>query len=98
MLVVEEMAKGITFLVTVQPRAKKNEIVGVIGDALKIRLTAPPVQGAANEQCRKLLAETLQVNRAHVVILSGLHGRQKRLQVVGMTKERLLQRLSPYLG
>ncbi len=96
-LLVEETPEGIIFSVRVQPRASKREISGIQGDALKVRLTAPPVEGAANAQCRKLLAEALQVNISHITILSGLQGRLKRVRVIGITKEKFFNLLSPFL-
>ncbi|RMF89594.1 MAG: YggU family protein [Nitrospinota bacterium] len=93
MLRIEETPDGIVFVVRVQPRAKKNELVGILEDALKIRLTAPPVEGAANELCRKFLAKTLDIPPSHVSLLSGLHSRQKRVCIRGMRKAEFLQRL-----
>jgi hypothetical protein len=78
---------AITFIVRVQPRANRDEIVGEYQDGLKIRLTAPPVDDRANESLRKLLASRLKVPLAAVRIASGEHSRTKRMEVVGVTDE-----------
>jgi uncharacterized protein (TIGR00251 family) len=61
----------VTLSVRIQPRASKNEIVALAGGGLKIRLTAPPVDGAANEALVKFLADTLSIPKSHVEIVSG---------------------------
>ena len=65
----------------IQPGAKKSEVVGLHGDALKVRIASPPVDGKANEELRVLVAEHLGVRRAQVVIKSGAGGRLKRVQI-----------------
>ncbi len=66
----------------VQPRAKRNEISGVHGDALKVRITAPPVDGAANAHLIVWLAELFGVPKANVTLESGESGRNKRVRIV----------------
>ncbi len=61
MIPIRDTPSGATFQVKVHPRAKKNAITGVVGDALKLALTAPPVEGRANEACIAFLAEVLNV-------------------------------------
>ena len=75
----------VTFAVRVQPRASRDEIAGEYQDALKIRLTAPPVDDRANESLRKLLAARLKVPLAAVRIASGERSRNKRLEIHGVT-------------
>jgi uncharacterized protein (TIGR00251 family) len=75
----------VSFSVRVQPRASRNEIVGKHEDALKIRLTAPPVDDRANEALRKLLASRLKVPLAAVRIASGERSRTKRVEIFGVT-------------
>ncbi|MBT8340054.1 MAG: YggU family protein [Desulfatitalea sp.] len=70
---------GITFHVYVQPRASTNTIVGSHEKALKIRLTAPPMGGAANKQCIEVLAKTLAVPKSRIKILSGHTRRRKQI-------------------
>lgn len=67
--------------VYIQPRASRDEIVGLHGNELKIRLTAPPVDGKANAQLIKFLAKTFGVNRSQIEILSGESSRHKRLAI-----------------
>ena len=69
----------------VQPRAARSEIVGAHGDAIKIRLAAPPVDGAANEELVRFLAERLGVRRNDVTIVRGDTARRKALRIRGMT-------------
>jgi uncharacterized protein (TIGR00251 family) len=71
--------------VHVQPRAARSEIVGVHGDALKVRLTSPPVEGAANEALVKFLAETFAVARRSIRIVAGEHSRSKIVEIEGIT-------------
>lgn len=85
--------EGVTFAVHVQPRAAKNEVVGLHGDAVKVRLTAPPAEGAANELLLRFLAETLRIARGRVSLVSGRTSREKKVRVVGLRREELLERL-----
>jgi uncharacterized protein len=75
----------VSFVVRVQPRASRDEIVGERQDALKIRLTAPPVDDRANEALRKLLASRLNVPLAAVRIAAGERSRTKRIEILGVT-------------
>jgi len=81
---ITEGESGCTFYVRVVPRGRHDRIAGVHGDALKIRLTAPPVKGRANRALRKFLADCLGVSRSDVEILSGHASRQKRVHVRGV--------------
>ncbi|MGA7321235.1 MAG: DUF167 domain-containing protein, partial [Candidatus Sulfotelmatobacter sp.] len=67
----QESGSAVTFAVKVHPRAKKNAITGELGDALKISLTAPPIDGKANEACIEFFAKLLKVPRSSVTIASG---------------------------
>jgi uncharacterized protein len=67
----------------VQPRASKNQICGVQGEELKIRLTSPPVDGAANKLCREFIADLFDVAKSSVEIISGETSRHKRLRISG---------------
>lgn len=69
--------------VYVQPRSSKNQICGILGDELKIRLTSPPVDGAANKLCREFVADLFDVSRSSVEIISGETSRHKRLRISG---------------
>ena len=74
----------LSFVVRVQPRASRDEIVGEYQGGLKIRLTAPPVDDRANEALRKLLAARLNVPMAAVRIASGQRSRTKRVEISGV--------------
>jgi uncharacterized protein len=69
--------------VYVQPRAAKNQICGIRGEELKIRLTSPPVDGAANKLCREFVADLFDVSKSSVEIISGETSRHKRLRILG---------------
>jgi uncharacterized protein (TIGR00251 family) len=69
--------------VHVQPRAARTELAGLHGDAIKIRLRAPPVNGAANEELIRFVAERLGIPRAAVEVLAGATGRRKLLRITG---------------
>jgi hypothetical protein len=73
----------VSFTVRVQPRAKRDEIVGEYQDALKIRLTAPPLDGRANEALCRLLASRLKLPVAAVRIAAGQRSRTKRVEICG---------------
>jgi len=83
----KEHRSGIIFVVRVQPRASRDAIGGEWQGALKIRLTAPPVDDHANDALRRLLAEHLEIPLAAVRILSGERSRTKRVEVRGVTAE-----------
>ena len=77
----------ITLTLHIQPGAKKTEFAGLHGDALKIRLSAPPVDGKANEALIKFVAETLKLPKSAVSLKSGQTSRRKVLEVTGATSE-----------
>ena len=89
MLKTTKTVTGATFRVRVQPGASKNEIVGVQQDALKLRISAPPLQGKANKVLIQFLAKQLGVKRSQVEILSGHTSRIKTIHVVGQGTEKL---------
>jgi hypothetical protein len=90
---INETAAGATFAIKVQPRAKRNAIVGELGDALKIALTAPPVDGKANEACIEFFSEVLRVPRSAVMIAAGQTSRNKVIRVVGISAALVRERL-----
>jgi len=75
----KETSQGIVLKVFVQPRSAKNMIAGQHGDALKIKLTAPPVDGAANKMCIQYLAKFLKIPKSSLEIISGHTSRTKRI-------------------
>jgi uncharacterized protein (TIGR00251 family) len=74
---------AVRFSVRLQPRASKNEIAGLQGVALKVRVTAPPVDGLANEAMVELLSTALEVSRRNVCIVSGHSSRTKVVEISG---------------
>jgi uncharacterized protein (TIGR00251 family) len=88
-LPIREEAGAITFDVQVVPRASRDRIGPVVGERVKVQLTAPPVDGAANEALTRLIAGELAVPRASVQILRGETGRKKTLRVTGASAARL---------
>lgn len=83
-ITVEARPGGVRFPVRVQPRASRTEIAGTHQGALKVRLQAPPVDGAANEALVEFLAESLGVPRRMVEIVSGASSRTKVVEVAGI--------------
>lgn len=84
---IAQRGTSLRFAVHVQPRASHSEIVGLHGDALKIRLAAPPVDGAANEALIRFLADALGIARSAVRIVSGATSRGKVVEVDGIDVE-----------
>ena len=93
MIAIHEGQSGVSFAVKVHPRAKKNAITGKVGDALKVALTAPPIDGRANDACIEFFAKLLKVPRSSVTIASGLTSRNKVIRVAGISAEELRKRL-----
>ncbi len=82
-----------TIVVHIQPRASRTEVVGWHGDAIKIRIKAPPVEGAANRELLRFLAQRLHVSPSAVQLLSGAGGRRKRVCVAGLTSDQIERQL-----
>lgn len=94
-MIAQDSKHGAVLSVRVQPKASRTECVGIHGDALKIRVAAPPVEGAANDELVRFIAEECGVPRASVLLQSGAEGRRKRLCVRGVTAEYVMARLTP---
>jgi uncharacterized protein len=88
-LVVHDRPDGVRFAVRVQPRGGRSEIVGLLGGALKVRVAAPPVEGAANAALVALLADALDLPRAAVRIVAGAASRTKLVEVAGVDARRV---------
>jgi len=84
---------GVRIRVRVQPRASRSEVGGLHGSEIRVRVAAPPVDGAANDALSRLLAERLGVPRSAVVVTAGAAGRSKVVQVAGLTAQAAAQRL-----
>lgn len=93
MLDLKQDEGGVTIKVRVQPKASKNETAGFLDGALKIRLTAPPVDGAANKACIEFMARLLGVPKSRVAIVQGHTGRNKTIRVAGLTPAEVRARL-----
>ncbi len=90
--------KGATLALRITPRASKNEITEILSDGtVKIRLSAPPVEGKANEALLKFLAETLDVPVSHLEIVSGAGGRNKLVSVIDMDAEILHRKIAEHI-
>jgi uncharacterized protein (TIGR00251 family) len=90
---IREHDGGISFHIKVHPRAKKNAITGEVGDALKLTLSAPPVEGRTNTACVEFFAKLLKVPRGSVTIASGEHSRLKVVRISGVTAGQISQRV-----
>jgi uncharacterized protein (TIGR00251 family) len=87
-------APAVSLSIRIQPRASRNEIVRQEGGGLKIRLTAPPIDGAANEALVKFLADALSVSRSRVEIVSGHTSREKIVRITGMNEAQVTEVLN----
>lgn len=93
----KETQKGIQLKIKVQPRSSKNEICGVQGDALKVKLMAPPVDGEANEACIRFFSEFFHVSRKQVRIVSGMTSQHKLIEIEALTEEEIMECLQGIL-
>lgn len=91
---VAEKDGTVIFAVKVVPRASKTEIVGVMEDALKIRLAAPPVDGAANAELIKFLSKVFDVSKSRIAILSGETGKIKQIKITDFNRENFERHLA----
>lgn len=93
----QEVAEGVIVSLRVQPRSSRNQIIGLHGDLLKVKLTSPPVEGAANRCCCEFFAKLLHLAKGQVELFSGDKSRQKKIllhdvslgQVVTLLKDHL---------
>jgi uncharacterized protein len=95
---IHDTPAGATFQVKLHPRARKNAITGTVGDALKLSLTTPPVEGRANEACIAFLAKLLNVPRSSVTIAAGEASRQKLIRIAETTAAQVEEKLRLALG
>ncbi len=78
-------AEGVVVALQVQPRSSRNQLMGVQDGKLKVKLTSPPVEGAANKACCAFVAKLIGVAKSRVVIVSGETSRQKRVLIKGIS-------------
>jgi uncharacterized protein len=95
---IRESAGAVTFSVRVHPRARKDALTGTHGDALKLSLTAPPVEGRANEAVVDFFAAVLRLPRSSITIAAGQTSRNKLVRVAGITAAALEQKLAALLA
>ena len=93
MIPVQESDGSVSFAVKVHPRARKNAITGEIGDALKVSLTEPPLDGRANQACIEFVAKLLKVPASSVTIASGQTSRRKVIRVAGLSAQEVRTRI-----
>jgi hypothetical protein len=84
---VNSISGGVTFAVKIHSRARKNAITGELGDALKLSLTSPPVEGRTNDACIEFFAKLMKVPRSSVTIASGRNSRDKVIRVDGLSAD-----------
>ncbi|MBP1752325.1 MAG: hypothetical protein H6Q57_1161 [Geobacteraceae bacterium] len=89
-----ETEDGIIFGIYVQPKASRNEVCGICGNELKLRLTSPPVEGSANRMCMEYLAKLLGVAKSKITIVRGEKSRHKTVKAVNVKKDDLLALLN----
>ena len=92
MLSIQNHASGLVFKVHVQPGASRNQVLGLHGDALKLKLTAPPVEGKANKACIGFLSEALGIPKTSIEIVSGHSSRHKNIRITCSARQTPLLR------
>ncbi len=90
----KQTSAGVVLSLQVQPRSSRNQIVGLHGDLLKVKLTSPPVDGAANKCCCDFLAKLFGVAKSNVSIIGGETSRKKRVLVCGVQRDAVLALLN----
>ena len=86
-----------TLSVRIQPRASRNEVAGLVGETLKIRLTAPPVEGEANEACLTFLADLFDLPPSKLAIIRGDRSRTKVIRITGLSRAAVQARLAKHV-
>ena len=98
MIPIKESAGSVTFQVKVHPRAKRDALTGIYGDALKLSLTAPPVEGRANDAVVEFFARLLRLPRSSITIAAGQTSRNKVVRITGLSAADLTLRLEALLA
>lgn len=97
-LPITKVEDGLRFPATIQPRASRNEIAEIHNNRLKLKLTSPPVDGAANKLCLKILAKAFGLPASRISIVTGLTSRQKVIQFEGMDETEFRKKLDSLLS
>jgi len=84
---IHQSGDGVSFAVKVHPKARRERISGVLGDALKLEITAPPIEGRANDACIGFFSNFLKVPRSSITIAAGLNNRTKVIRITGASAE-----------
>ena len=92
-LIISEKADGCILKCWIQPRSSRNAVIGIHGDALKIALTAPPVDGKANKELIKFLAKYLKLPKSGIQIISGDSSRSKTILISELNKDITIKKL-----
>ncbi|RME40833.1 MAG: YggU family protein [Deltaproteobacteria bacterium] len=95
MICLSQHAEGTVVALLVQPRASRNAVVGLQGDELKVALTSPPVDGAANKACIQFFAKLFRIPKSAVSIVAGETSRHKRILLEGVTAAEAVAVLEP---
>ena len=82
---------GIRFSATIQPQSSKNEVTGIYNDAIKICLTSPPVDGAANKACLRFFSKWLGMSPSKICIARGHNSKNKIIKVTGLSEKQFLE-------
>ena len=91
--IIKETTDGVIFRIHLQPRASRTEICGIQGEEIKVRVTSPPVDDAANRLCIEYLADLLKVAKSRVAIVAGAHSRHKTVKISGIARATVLELL-----
>jgi len=97
MLRIRETEKGAVLEIRVLPRSSRCEIAGVQDGALKIKITAPPVEGKANKECVRFISDLLKIKKSAVSIIAGEKSKNKTVLVAGMTAQEIEKVIRPLL-
>jgi len=92
-LLIRETKNGLSFDIHVNPHTSRAEIAGIADGTLKVKVTAPPVDGAANEACLELLAKKLGLKKSRMTIAAGAKGRKKTIVVGDISKDQLEKKI-----
>jgi uncharacterized protein (TIGR00251 family) len=93
-----DVTNGCILNVRVHPGARRNAIIGIHADALKISLTTPPIEGRANDALIAFLAQELRLTKAHIILLTGLANRNKSLMIEGRSAAEVQAALLPVIS
>ncbi len=97
MLRIRETDKGTVLEIRVLPRSSRCEIAGIQDGALKLKITAPPVEGKANEECIRFISDLLRIRKSAVTIIAGEKSKNKTILVSGMTAKEIEKVLRPFI-